>query len=106
MKLWQSNVGWALTGLYVATAVFLIHSQGLYSESLIAVKLGLPWSVLVVLIGVKRLGSGSVPSPLCSFVELYAPMVLNASLLYLIGFGLERLFRYRQPRRVYRKDRP
>ena len=49
MKPWQSKVGWALAGLYLATTVVLIRSQGLFpGDSLIAVFLGIPWSVFLV----------------------------------------------------------
>lgn len=98
MKLWQSNMGWAFAGLYLVTAVFLICSQGLFGESFIAVFLGLPWSALLVLIGAQRLGSLLYPVGLYAYVLF--PIVLNASLLYLIGFGVERYL----TRRVYRKD--
>ena len=104
MKLWQSKVGWVFAGLYLATAVFLIRSQGLFGESFIAVVLGLPWSALLVFIGAQRLGSLLYPVGLYAVVLF--PIILNTSLLYLIGFGVERLFRYLQPRRVYRKDGP
>ena len=102
MKLWQSNVGWVLAGLYLAVAVFLICSQGLFGESFIAVVLGLPWSALLVFIGAQ--GLGNLLYPAGRYAVVLFPIILNTSLLYLIGFGVEKLFRYLQPQRVYRKD--
>ena len=104
MKLWQSKVGWACAGLYLATAAFLLSSQGLFGESFIAVLLGLPWSALMVLID-DWFPPGS-PFHVGLHVQLFSPMVLNVIMCYFIGFGLERLCRYLLPRRVYRKDGP
>lgn len=107
MKLWQSKGGWACAGLYLATAAFLLSSQGLFGESFIAVVLGLPWSALLVLIDDGLLPpEGSSLYRVGLYVQLFSPMVLNVIVCYLIGFGLERLFRYLPPRRVYRKDGP
>jgi hypothetical protein len=104
MKLWQSKVGWACAGLYLATAAFLLSSQGLFGESFIAVFLGLPWSALLVLLNDFLPRQGSPLYLVGLYGQLLVPIALNAGVLYLIGLGIERLFRYLPPRRVYRKD--
>lgn len=107
MQLWRSKVGWVCAGLYLATAAFLLSSQGLFGESFIAVVLGLPWSALLVLIDDRLFPpEGSPLFHVGLYVQLFSPMVLNAIVCYLIGVGLERFFRYLPPRRVYRKDGP
>ena len=106
MKLWRSKVGWALAGLYLVITVCLIGSQGLFGESFIAVFLGLPWSALLVLIDDYFPHQGSPLYLVVLYGQLFFPIIVNASVLYLIGVGIERLFRYLPPRRVYRKDGP
>jgi len=116
MKLWQSKVGWACAGLYLAAAVFLVQlvvlnidpSEGLFSQNfrnVSVVVLGWPWSSL--LFALIDHYFPSMRGPLYRVVQycyLFFPIIFNISLVYLIGLGIERLFRYLQPR-VYRKDR-
>ena len=93
MRVLQSKVGWCVVGLYIATAVYLIYSQGLFGESFIAVILGLPWSWLLLFIGDLYFPPQRSPLyPVVLYLTVLFPMALNAIVLYLIGFWLERRF--------------
>ncbi len=85
MKLLKSKIGWTLSAAYILISVFLILSQGLFGESFIALILGLPW----VLIPAKFEGFGA-SSPFVMYAVLLLPIILNAILLYIIGFLIER----------------
>lgn len=75
-----------LAGVYVAAAVYLIATQGLFGESFIALILGMPWTLALAAIEFGG-AEGNVAVAL-----LVAPMVLNAFLLYWIGSLIGRAF--------------
>ncbi len=104
MKQRRSKLGWSFAGLYLAVATFLILTQVLFGESFIAVVLGLPWSLIIVLIGRRYFPpQKSILHVLVVYGYVLFPIVLNAVLLYLIGFGLDNLVKYLAAR-AYRKD--
>jgi hypothetical protein len=80
----KSKYGLILAGIYILIAVFLIATQGLFGESFIAIILGLPWVLLFSLVEF-----GGVEGAMM-YVLILTPMVLNAILLYLIGWFFER----------------
>ncbi len=80
------STGLILAGAYVLLCAFLIATQGLFGESFIALILGLPWVLAFV-----YFEFGNASGPLLA-IMLFAPMVLNALILYGIGtlFGAKR----------------
>lgn len=76
----MSKLGLVLTGLYVLACAYLIATQGLFGESFIAIILGLPLSMLLAAVEF-----GNVTGPLL-YVLVLLPLVVNAFVLYGIGF--------------------
>ena len=83
MKISQSKLGWMFSLLYVLVSVYFIYTQGLFGESFITVILGLPWSLLLAFFEYGNVTGGLL------YVLALAPIVLNALLLYLIGYFIQ-----------------
>lgn len=79
-----SRTGLILAGAYVLLCVFLIATQGLFGESFIAILLGLPWSMAFAAFEFGNVSGAMI------YVLVLAPLVLNALVLYGIGYLLGR----------------
>ena len=82
----MSKLGATCAGLYALVAVYLIATQGLFGESFIAIVLGMPWTLFLVLI---EFGGAE---GFFSYVLIIIPMLLNALVLYWFGALLGGLF--------------
>jgi hypothetical protein len=71
-----SKLGAGLAAAYVALCAYLLYSQGLFGESFVALILGLPWSLFFSFFEFFNAGAPFV------YILLFAPMILNAFLLY------------------------
>jgi hypothetical protein len=83
MNISKSGAGFALA--YLALCAYLILSQGLFGESFIALILGLPWSLIFSFF---EFFNASAPFV---YILLFAPMILNALLLYWAGNKIGKL---------------
>lgn len=82
----MSKIGFLLAGIYLALAVLLISTQGIFGESFIVIILGLPWSLIP-----SFFEFGNVASPLV-YLMVLIPLAVNAAILYGIGHGLSALY--------------
>ena len=103
MKLLRSALGWGFAAVYIAATILLLCSQGLFGESFIALILGLPWSALLAFVAARFADRYMPPleSPLfliAVYAHVLLPIMLNALLFYVIGFGLERLVKKKEAR--------
>jgi hypothetical protein len=73
-----------LPGIYLAASAYLIATQGLFGESFIALILGLPWTLVL-----SYFEFGGVSGPLM-YVLIFAPIAINAYILYVVGKLLNR----------------
>ncbi len=82
-----SKVGLTVSGIFVAFAVYLIVTQGLFGESFIALLLGMPW--VLAFVPFEFFG---IENQTALTAMLVAPIALNTYVLYWIGALLGRLF--------------
>ncbi len=80
-----SRIGLTLSAIYIVICIALIATQGLFGESFIALILGLPWSMIPAFFEF-----GNVSGVLL-YILILAPIVLNAIVLYGIGWFIGRL---------------
>lgn len=78
----RTSTGLTLAGLYILVCIALIATQGLFGESFIVIILGMPWSAMLAFFEFGN-ASGAL-----LYVLVLAPLVLNALILYGIGWLL------------------
>lgn len=78
----RHTAGLLLAGAYALLSVFLVLTQGLFGESFIVILLGLPWTLALTAIEFGNASEGVL------MAAVIAPMVLNAVILYGIGYWL------------------
>ena len=96
MRIPQSKIGLTLSILYLLVSVFLILSQGLFGESFIAIILGLPWSFLMIYFNLPIISENNPLFPLFLYIWVLGPVIVNITLFYWIGVGIEKLFSKRK----------
>lgn len=80
-----SRIGLTLSAIYIVICIAFITTQGLFGESFIALLLGLPWSMIPAFFEF-----GNVSGVLL-YILILAPIVLNAIILYGIGYLIGKL---------------
>ena len=93
MKIPKSKTGFILSAAYVIGSFFLIVSEGLFGESFIALLLGFPWSLIIIYCKITEDNPFFIPM---LYSGIFLPIILNACLLYMMGFGMEKLFLMRK----------
>ncbi len=91
MKSFRSKIGFVLAGLYIVVSVGFILTQGLFGESFIVIILGLPWSLLSVLVG------SEATNALLVYALFLTPLVVNTLLFYWIGSCAEQYISRKSP---------
>ncbi len=75
----RSYLKFLLPLLYIAACVYLISTQGLFGESFIVLILGMPWSLLPAFFEFADVSGALL------YVLVFAPLVINALILYWLG---------------------
>lgn len=81
----KSRLGLGLAGIYLLSVIYFAATQGVFGESFIMLILGLPWTL-----GLAAIEFGGVAGSF-AYVLIFAPIVLNAAILYWIGSRITRL---------------
>ena len=99
-ELFKSIAGWLLAGIYLLTVFsflmyyYLIDRDGL--SGFISMILSCPWSILLFYLVIPAVNGGQAPSNynLSYIVAIVIGGLINAFILYLLGFLLTRAFNY------------
>lgn len=96
MKIPVSKIGLTLSTIYLFVSLYLVLSQGLFGESFIALKLGLPWSFILIYFNIFTMSENNPLFYFFLYIWVLGPIILNLILLYMIGVGIEKLFSKRK----------
>ena len=91
LKLSRPGVCFALA--YTLLCVYCILTQGLFGESFVVLVLGLPWTFLLISIGIYNVEFSSSFALYYEYFIALAPLVLNVLILYWVGAMSVKVYR-------------